>query len=106
MRLPEPPAGAAEVLAFCLAALMNEGARMVGEGVARRPSDVDAAALLSGLFPRWEGGPMYRADQTGLMALRADLRARAATHPQLFTPAPVIDQLIAEGRLFAVLNRA
>lgn len=106
MRLPEPPEGAAEVLAFCLAALMNEGARMVGEGVARRPSDVDAAALLSGLFPRWEGGPMYRADQTGLMALRADLRARAATHPQLFTPAPVIDQLIAEGRLFAVLNRA
>lgn len=105
-RLPEPPEGAAGVLSFCLVALMNEGARMVGEGVARRPSDVDAAALLSGLFPRWEGGPMYRADQIGLMALRADLRTRAVDHPQLFTPAPVIDQLIAEGRHLADLNRA
>ena len=104
-RLPAAPEGAGPVLEVCLAALMNEGARMVSEGAVRRPSDVDAAAVLSGLFPRWVGGPLYQADQTGLMALRADLRRRAEAHPQLFTPAPVLDRLISEGRQFADLNR-
>lgn len=105
-RLPAAPEGAGPALDFCLAALMNEGARMVSEAAARRPSDVDAAVLLTGLFPRWQGGPMFQADQIGLMALRADLRHRALSHPQLFTPAPVIDRLISEGRHFADLNRA
>lgn len=104
-RLPSAPAGAGPVLAFCLAAVMNEAARMVSDAVVRRPSDVDAAALLSGLFPRWEGGPVYQADERGLMALRADLRQRAETHPAIFTPAPVIDRLISQGRHFADLNR-
>lgn len=104
-RLPAAPEGAGPVLDFCLAALMNEGARMISDGAARRPSDIDAAALLSGLFPRWVGGPMYQADQTGPMALRAELRQRALAHPQLFTPAPIIDRLISEGRHFADLNR-
>ena len=104
-RLPAAPEGAAAVLGFCLAALMNEAARIVSESVVRRPSDVDAAAALSGLFPRWEGGPMFQADRIGAMALRADLRQRAAAHPQLFTPAPVFDLLLADGQTFADLNR-
>lgn len=105
-RLPPAPEGAGPVLEFCLAALMNEAARIVSESVARRPSDVDAAALLSGLFPRWEGGPMFQADKIGAMALRADLRQRAQKHPQLFTPAPVFDLLLADGQTFADLNRS
>lgn len=105
VKLPPAPDGANDVLAFCMAALMNEGARILSEGGARRPSDIDAAALLSGLFPRWEGGPMYQADLIGLMALRADLRRRTDTAPQIFTPAPILDQLISEGRTLADLNR-
>ncbi|MCF8510535.1 MAG: enoyl-CoA hydratase/isomerase family protein [Rhodobacteraceae bacterium] len=105
-KLPAAPDGAAPVLAFCIAALMNEGARILSEGIARRPSDVDAAALLSGLFPRWEGGPMFQAAVIGPMALRADLRARAESQPQIFTPAPLFDRLIAEGLSLADLNRA
>lgn len=97
-RLPAPPAAAADVVPACLAALACEGLRMVEEGVARRAGDVDAAATLSGLFPRWEGGPMYQADRRGLMVLRADLRARAAAEPQLFTPPALLDRLIAAGR--------
>lgn len=104
-KLPPPPAGAAPVLAFCLAAVMNEAARIVSESAARRPSDVDAAAVLTGLFPRWEGGPLFQADRIGAMALRADLRKRAETQPQLFTPAPVFDLLLADGETFADLNR-
>jgi 3-hydroxyacyl-CoA dehydrogenase len=106
-KLPPAPKGAglADILPFCLAALMNEGAKILSEGGARRPSDIDAAALLSGLFPRWEGGPMYQADRMGLMALRANLRTRAETAPRLFAPAPVLDTLISEGKTFADLNR-
>jgi len=104
-RLPAAPDAADQIVHFCLAVMMNEGLHALGEGAARRPLDLDAAALLSGLFPRWEGGPMYLAAQTGLMALRADLRARAANHPQLFTPPPLLDQLISEGRSLADLNR-
>lgn len=104
-KLPLAAEGASDLREFCLAALMNEAARIVSESVARRPSDVDAAALLSGLFPRWEGGPMFQADRIGAMALRADLRQRAKSHPQIFTPAAVFDLLLADGQTFADLNR-
>lgn len=105
MRLPAAPDNTPEILSFCMAALMNEGGKILSEGAALRPSDVDAAALLTGLFPRWEGGPLYQADRTGLMAVRADLRRRAEASPQLFTPAAVFDRLIGEGRRFEDLNR-
>lgn len=103
-RLPASPAGGAETLAFALAAMTNEGLKLLAEGAARRPGDVDAASLLSGLFPRWEGGPMFHADRIGLMALRSDLRRRAESLPRLFAPPPLLDQLIADGRKLADLN--
>ena len=78
---------------------------MITEGVARRPADIDAAALLSGIIPRWRGGPMFWADQRGLIVLRADLRARAEAAPQVFAPDPLFDQLIRDGLDFAALNR-
>lgn len=104
--LPEAPPGAAAILTAVLAAMANQGARLLSEGVARRPSDIDAAALLSGIFPRWQGGPMYHADKRGLLVLRADLRRRAEAAPQIYQPDPLLDQLIADGRDFASLNRA
>lgn len=103
-RLPASPPGGAETLGFALAAMITEGLKLLSEGVARRPSDIDAATLLSGLFPRWEGGPMFHADRIGLMALRADLRRRAEDLPRLFTPPPLLDSLIADGRKLADLN--
>ncbi len=102
-RLPPMPPGGQEVVACALAAMAAEGARMLEEGRARRPLDIDAVALISGLFPRWEGGPMFQADRRGLLVLRADLRARAETS-SLFRPAALIDRLIADGRDFASLN--
>lgn len=99
------PAQSAAVLSACLAALANAGARMISEGVARRPADVDAMAVFSGILPRWLGGPMFWADQRGLIVLRADLRARAADDPVLFAPDPLLDHLIRDGVDFAALNR-
>jgi 3-hydroxyacyl-CoA dehydrogenase len=93
------------IVEFCRAALMSEGLRLLEEKIARRPSDIDAAALLSRLMPRWQGGPMFQADLIGLMALRADLRTRAQSHAQLFTPPAIIDRLIAQGQRLSDLNR-
>lgn len=105
-RLPQAPASSEAILRFCLAALANEGAKMIQDGAARRAGDVDAAAVLSGLFPRWEGGPLFHADRQGLMALRADLRARAGQFPDLFAPAGILDQMIDKGQRFADLARS
>jgi 3-hydroxyacyl-CoA dehydrogenase len=93
------------IVEFCRAALVSEGLRLLEEKIARRPSDIDAAALLSRLMPRWQGGPMFQADLIGLMALRADLRTRAQSHAQLFTPPAIIDRLIAQGQRLSDLNR-
>ena len=101
---------AAEVLATCLAAMAAEGARMVQDGRARRPLDVDAVALLAGLVPRWMGGPMFQADQRGLLVLRQDMRHRAMTAPDgapsVFAPVALFDDLIRQGQRFASLNDA
>lgn len=104
--LPPAPAQAKAVLDACLSAMANQGARLISEGVARRPSDIDAVAVLTGIFPRWQGGPMFHADARGLLVLRADLRRRAETAPQIYAPDPLFDRLIADGRDFAALNRA
>lgn len=103
--LPPAPPHTATVVAACFAALANQGARMISEGVARRPADVDAAAIFSGIIPRWMGGPMFWADQRGLIVVRADLRGRAGTAPQVYSPDPLFDLLISEGLDFAALNR-
>ena len=79
---------------------------MLSEGVARRPWDVDAAAIMGGLFPRWQGGPMFQADKRGLLVMRADLRHRAEQAPQIYAPDALFDRLIGEGRDFNGLNRA
>jgi 3-hydroxyacyl-CoA dehydrogenase len=100
----QPEIGAELIVEFCRAALMSEGLRLLEEKVARRPSDIDAAALLSRLMPRWQGGPMFQADLIGLMALRADLRKRAQAHAQLFTPPAIVDRLIAQGQRLSDLN--
>ncbi|MBC7739744.1 MAG: enoyl-CoA hydratase/isomerase family protein, partial [Candidatus Saccharibacteria bacterium] len=97
------PRQAAEITATSLAAMAAEGSRMVQDGRARRPLDVDAVALLAGLLPRWMGGPMFQADQRGLLVLRSDLRSRAP-HDPIFAPAALMDDLISQGQMFASLN--
>lgn len=104
--LPAAPPETKRILDACLAALANQAARLLSEGVARRPSDVDAAAISHGMFPRWQGGPLFQADKRGLLVLRADLKRRAEAAPQIYAPDPLFDRLIADGRDFASLNSA
>jgi 3-hydroxyacyl-CoA dehydrogenase len=86
-----------------LAALANEGARLVDEGVAKRPSDIDLLMVSGHQFPRWQGGPMHQADRRGLMVLRHDLRNWGA-EAALWSPAPLIDRMIQDGQSFATLD--
>jgi 3-hydroxyacyl-CoA dehydrogenase len=90
----------------CFGALANEGARLIQSGKLRRPCEVDAIAIAAGLVARWTGGPMYQADQRGVMVLRADLRLWATDAPELWTPSPLFDRLISGGKTLDALNRA
>ncbi|MBN8630194.1 MAG: enoyl-CoA hydratase/isomerase family protein [Rhodobacterales bacterium] len=94
---------ATEILNRWLSALANEGARLLDDGIARRPSDIDFLMVAGYRFPRWRGGPMHQADRRGLMVLRQNLRSWGA-EAALWTPAPLVDRLIREGQSLAALD--
>lgn len=98
------PVGMQEIQRRALAVMANAGARAVEAGLARRPSDVDAAMVAGQGFPRWRGGPMAAADQAGLLALRNDLRRWAGEDETLWQPVALWDELIKYGRRFGDLD--
>lgn len=100
-RAGQPRATEEAVARRCLGALANAGARLIEAGTARDAATVDAVAIGAGIMARWTGGPMLQADRRGLIVLRRDLRVWAAEAPDLFSPAPLFDRLIAEGRPLA-----
>jgi 3-hydroxyacyl-CoA dehydrogenase len=83
-------------------ALVNEGAKIVAEGIARRPSDVDVVWVYGYGFPRWRGGPLFYADTIGLGRVVERLKAFAdvSGDPDL-VPAPLLVELANSGRTFA-----
>ena len=88
-----------------MAAMVNEAAKVVGEGIARRPLDVDMVFLFGYGFPRYWGGPMKWADLRGLPALLDDIRSYAGEDEFFWQPAALLEQLVAEGRTFDDLNK-
>ena len=90
-----------EILERCLYAMINEGARLLADGIVPRPQEIDVIWVHGFGFPAYRGGPMYHADRIGLPALLGRLRHyAAAVGPEYFAPAPLIEQLAAEGRGF------
>jgi len=89
-----------EILARVTTALANEGARVLGEGFALRPGDVDVIYVYGFGFPRYRGGPMFYADTIGLPAVLARVQAYRARFGDYWKPAPLLEQLVAEGRGF------
>lgn len=98
--LPTAPPKAKVIVSAIQLAMINRGAMLLRQGHIPRATDYDALVLQAGLFPRWLGGPFRLADRRGLMVVRADLRKLAADAPDLFTPDPLIDQMIAKAQLF------
>jgi 3-hydroxyacyl-CoA dehydrogenase len=95
-----------EIMRRYMAAMVNEGAKVVEEGIALRPLDVDVTFLSGYGFPRHRGGPMKYADMVGLPQVLADIRAFAQEDPLFWKPAPLLEKLVAEGRNFDSLNKA
>jgi len=87
----------------CILALVNEGARIVEEGIAQRASDIDVVYLTGYGFPRFRGGPMLYADMQGLGSALRRMREFAAlpgADADFWTPAPLLARLAAEGSTF------
>lgn len=86
---------------------INEGARILEEGIASQPSDIDVIWLHGYGFPRWRGGPMYYADQRGLenIAQRLSELARISGDASL-EPAPLLVRLAREKRTFGSFTAA
>ena len=93
----------AEIVGRCILALVNEGARILEEGIALRASDIDVAYLAGYGFPRYRGGPMLYADMLGLPESMRRMR-QFATNPHadsaFWQPAPLLERLAAEGKSF------
>lgn len=95
-----------EIMRRYMAAMVNEGANVVHEGIALRPLDVDVTFVAGYGFPRHRGGPMKWTDMTGLPQLLADIEAFAKEDPLFWKPSPLLVQLVREGRNFDSLNQA
>ncbi len=99
--------GGEEMAERMIFALINEGARIVDEGIAARPSDVDVVWIHGYGFPRWRGGPLFYADQVGLghVAERLDRFARDSGDASL-APARLLRELADAGSTFAEWQKA
>ncbi len=94
----------AEIVDRCLYALVNEGARLLAEGIAQRASDIDMVYLAGYGFPAWRGGPMGYADQVGLAMVVRRMRqfaAQAGGDAAFWQPAPLLAELAAQGKTFS-----
>ncbi len=83
-----------------LYAMVNEGARILDEGIAARASDIDIIWVTGYGWPRYRGGPMFWADLEGLPKVLDRLRALQAAHGDDFAPSPLIERLVADGKQF------
>ncbi len=93
-----------EIVDRVLTAMAAEGARVLEEGIALRPSDIDVTFLAGYGFPRFRGGPMFQADRTGAAELVARIERWAADDPQYWRVPGLLGRMAREGGSFAAMN--
>jgi len=97
--------GKDEMVERLLFPMINEGARILREGIAQRPGDIDVIWVYGYGFPVYRGGPMHYADSVGLRYIRDRLAAFAeTTGDERHRPAPLLEELAAAGKGFASLR--
>jgi len=92
-----------EIVQRCIYALVNEGARILEEGIAQRASDIDIVYIFGYGFPAWRGGPMLYADSQGLLAVERAMERLAREERDgttFWTAAPLLRELAAAGKTF------
>jgi len=99
------PVSDQEIVDRALYSLINEGARILEEGIAMRASDIDVVYLAGYGFPDFRGGPMFYADTVGLPNILRTMRAFAKGYqPDAWAPAPLLNKLARENRSFESLR--
>ena len=98
---------AEEIVERLIYPMISEGAKILDEGIAQRPGDIDVAWVNGYGFPVWRGGPMFYADQIGLKTVRDRLNHYVETSGnQALRPAPLLDRLANEGADFASYGKS
>ena len=89
-----------EIVERCLYPLVNEGAKILAEGIAARPVDIDIIWIYGYGFPRYRGGPMFWADQVGVKKVYDTIKRLYDKHGGWLEPAPLLERLAREGKGF------
>jgi 3-hydroxyacyl-CoA dehydrogenase len=90
-----------EIVERLVYALVNEGAKILEEGIALRASDIDMVYLSGYGFPLFRGGPMFYADTVGLANVLAAIEQYGrGYHGEAWAPAALLKRLAEEGRGF------
>jgi 3-hydroxyacyl-CoA dehydrogenase len=91
-----------EIVDRLIFSLINEGFKILEEGIAQRPSDIDVVYVYGYGFPAWRGGPMYYADAVGLdHVLERIIEFRDRFGEENWTPAPMLEKLVATNTTIA-----
>ena len=95
-----------EILQRAFYPMVNEGAKILDEGISSRPSDIDVVWVNGYGWPVYRGGPMFWADSIGLDKIVAKLREfKAADDDDFWEPSPLLEKLVSDGKQFADLNK-
>jgi 3-hydroxyacyl-CoA dehydrogenase len=93
-----------EIVERCMYQLVNEGAKILEEGIALRASDIDVIYANGYGFPRYRGGPMFYADRVGLKSVYDTVSRFYDEHGEAWKPAPLLKQLAEKGETFNAQN--
>ena len=85
---------ASDIQCCLLAAMINEAANILGDGIAATAADIDLVTVHGYGFPRWRGGLMHYADQIGVAEWLAQLQKLAAGDPVVWEPSSVIIECV------------
>lgn len=102
---PQRKISSEEIVDRCVYALVNEGARILEDGIALRAVDIDIIYLNGYGFPSYRGGPMRYADTVGLDKVYRRISEFQQQHGELWEPAHVLKRLAEEGKTFAEFSR-
>jgi len=93
-----------EIFERCVYPMINEGFKILAEGMAIRASDIDVIWVNGYGWPVYRGGPMFYAEQLGLGRVLGRLQEFQKTHGDAFAPAPLLEQIVAEGKSYRELG--
>ena len=94
-----------EILQRCIYPMINEGARILEEGMSQRPSDIDVVWVNGYGWPTYRGGPMFYADTVGLENVLAKLKEfQEKDQDDFWQPSAMLEKLVSDGKSFRDLN--